>query len=107
METTELVRLLNNELAIEIAEKRPLDEIQEQLAQYLNHLIKNDFDKLLNYLYRIDVSEQKLKSLLQQQPQEDAGNIISSLIIDRQLQKIETRKKFNQQSKDFGEEEKW
>ena len=107
METNELIQLLNNELAIEIADKRTVDEIQEELAAYLNHLIKNDFDKLITYLYRIDVSEEKLKTLLQQQQEEDAGNIIASLIIERQLQKIETRKKFNQQSKDFDEEEKW
>ena len=107
METNELIQLLNNELAIDIAEKRTVAEIKEQLAEYINHLIKKDFDKLITYLYRIDVSEEKLKTLLQQQPDEDAGNIIASLIIDRQLQKIETRKKFSQQSKDFDEEEKW
>ncbi len=107
METNELIQLLNNELAIEIADKRTVIEIQEELAAYLNHLIKNDFDKLITYLYRIDVSEEKLKTLLQQQQEEDAGNIIASLIIERQFQKIETRKKFSQQSKDLDGEEKW
>lgn len=107
METTELIQLLNNELAIDIAEKRTVAEIREQLSAYINQLIKSNFDKLITYLYRIDVSEDKLKTLLQQQPAEDAANIIADLIIERQLQKMRTRKMFNQPSTDMNDEEKW
>ena len=107
MEHAELIRLLNNELPVEIAEKRSYHEIHAQLSTYINSLIKNDFDKLIAYLYRIDVNEQKLKSLLQDNPGEDAGNIIATLIIERQQQKIKSRKQFSQRKNDFDEEEKW
>lgn len=107
MENDKLIRLVNKELAIEIAEKKSYNEIHTELATYINNLIKNDFDKLITYLYRIDVNEQKLKSLLQQKPNEDAGNIIATLIIERQQQKIKTRELFTQQGRDFDEEEKW
>jgi ferritin len=107
MENTELIRLLNKELAIEIADKESYTEIYSQLAAYINDLVKNDFDKLITYLYRIDVNEQKLKTLLQQFPQEDAGNIIAGLIIERQQQKIKTRDLFSRQHNDVDEEEKW
>ncbi len=107
MENAELVTLLNKELAIEIAEKVSYSELHSQLSAYINQLIKNDFDKLIAYLYRIDVNEEKLKSLLQQNPDEDAGNIIAGLMIERQEQKIKFRKQFSQRENDFDEEEKW
>lgn len=107
MENAELVQLINKDFAVEIAEKRLYSEIHTELAAYINNLIKNNFDKLIACLYRIDVNEEKLKSLLQQNPGEDAGNIIATLIIERQEQKIKFRKQFSQQKNDFDEEEKW
>lgn len=114
MDNAELVKLLNNELSIEIAETLSYSELHSKLSTYINALIKNDFDKLIGYLYRIDVNEEKLKSLLQQNPGEDAGNIIATLIIERQQQKIKLRKQFIRRETDlsagqadFDEEEKW
>jgi hypothetical protein len=107
MENTELIQLLNKDFAMDIAEKLSYGEIHRQLSAYINTLIKEDFDKLITYLYRIDVNEQKLKSLLQQNPNEDAGNIIATLIIERQQQKIKTRKQFSQRDSSFDAEEKW
>lgn len=107
MENPELIRLLNKELAIELADKASYNEIHAQLSAYINQLVKNDFEKLVTYLYRIDVNEQKLKQLLQQFPDEDAGNIIASLILERQEQKLKTRGLFSQRNTDANEEEKW
>ena len=107
MENAELIRLLNNELPVEITGQRSYAEIHTQLSAYINTLIKDDFDKLIAYLYRIDVNEQKLKLLLQQNPGEDAGNIIATLIIERQQQKIKSRNLFRKQDKDVDEKEKW
>ncbi len=107
MEHAELMRLLQNELAIDLADKKSDADIHRQLAAYINDLIENDFEKLITYLYRIDVNEQKLKNLLLQNPQEDAGNIIARLIIERQQQKIKSRKLFSQRDVEADEDEKW
>lgn len=107
MENAELIRLLNKELAIDFPEQESYSEIHTQLATYINQLIKNDFEKLVTCLYRIDVNEQKLKLLLKQFPKEDAGNIIASLILERQEQKTKAREQFSQQNNKFTEEEKW
>ena len=108
MENTELILSLNKDLAVDLPGNISYDELKDLLAGHINHLVKNDFDKLIAYLYRIDVSEQKLKLMLQQFPQEDAGNIIASLIIERQEQKIKLR---NQNKPgtgtDIPEMEKW
>jgi hypothetical protein len=107
MENAELIKLLNFELSIDIAERMSYSALHSQLSAYINGLIKNDFEKLVTYLYRIDVNEEKLKALLRQNPGVDAGNIIATLIIERQEQKIKLRKQFSQQKGDSSQEEKW
>jgi hypothetical protein len=107
MENKELVILINKELAIELPEKIPMEEIQEKLSAHINRLIQNNFEQLVNLLYRIDVSEAKIKSLLQIEPGTNAGEIISNLIIERQLQKIKSRQQFKTNNNDFTGEETW
>ena len=106
MENIELIHAINNDLSASLPEKISLDELYGQLTGYINELIKNDFEKLITYLYRIDVNEQKLKQLLKQFAGQDAGNIIATLIIERQLQKIKTRQEFSRRDNNM-EEEKW
>lgn len=107
MDNTELITQINKELALALPEKISLDEVQIQLAAYINTLIQLHFEQLVNLLYRIDVSEKKIKSLLQNYPSENAGNIIAALIIERQVEKIKTRQQFNQRDNNFNKEEKW
>lgn len=76
------------------------------LALQINALILHDFNKLVQILYRIDIDERQLKGMLQQYQHTDAGYIIAQLIIDRQLEKIKTRKSFNTND-DIAEEDKW
>ncbi len=102
-----LVQQLNKELAIDLPEKISFDELQNKLAVHINDLIQYHFEQLVSLLYRIDVSEAKIKSLLQQQPNEDAAKIIAALIIERQLQKIKTRQQSSSKDSTFNEEEKW
>jgi hypothetical protein len=107
MEHNELVQQVNKELAITLSEKISLEELHSQLAIHLNQLILHNFEQLVSLLYRIDVSEAKIKSLLSRQTNENAGNIIATLIIERQLEKIKSRQQFRQQHDDFDEVEKW
>lgn len=82
------------------------DLFKQKLSAYLNELINNDFDKLVFLLYRIDVSESKLKTLLANQT-ENAGDVIAELMIERQMQKIKTRKQFHQRDDLTTDEERW
>jgi hypothetical protein len=103
----ELIENIKKDMAIALPDKISLLELEEVLTIYANQLIQKDFQKLVTALYRIDVSEAKLKYLLQLQRNENAGNIIAKLIIERQLQKMESRQQFNNPPKDISEEEKW
>ena len=104
---SELIKSLETELELVIANQPGLSELEEMLAVHINELIKKDFQKLLSILYRIDVSESKLRMNLDQQTGADAGLLIARLIIERQLQKIESRKKSNPYSGEIDDTEKW
>ena len=53
------------------------------LIAFINDCIQHDFNKLVQLLYRIDVSEEKLKYILQLNPYEDAAKLIAAVIIER------------------------
>ena len=80
MELNTLLQQLQQE-----ATKESLAELQVRLAGYITTLIQTDFNKLLQLLYRVDVSEQKLKTLLQKEKDKDAADIIAALIIQREI----------------------
>ena len=66
-----------------------------QLEDFINECIKHDFSRLVQLLYRIDVSEQKLKTILQVNPNEDAGKLIADLILERLAATKKARESFS------------
>lgn len=80
--------------------------LRMKLARIINNLIHRDFASLVNILYRIDVNEAKLKDLLKKHPDEDAGHLIANLIIERQQQKVESRRGFDNNAP-ADADEKW
>ena len=84
----------------------PSKDLRNQLISFINELINKDFNALVQLLYRIDINEKKLKELLKQNENTDAALIIADLIISRQLQKIESKRQFNQREK-TDEDDSW
>ena len=82
------------------------DELVLYLAERINVLLKDDFSALVQLLYRMDISEAKLRYLLQTNTGEMAATIMAKLMIERQLQKIETRRSFKKDD-NIPDEEKW
>jgi hypothetical protein len=82
------------------------EDWKQTFIAYINHLADTDLEKLLYLLYRIDVNENKIKQLLEGKSGNDAGALIAQAIIERQLEKVESRKKYKQKH-DIDEEEKW
>jgi len=80
--------------------------IRQLVADRINDLLNTDFQKLISILYRVDVSETKLKSLLRDNPGSDAGLIIADLMIERQAQKIRSRQE-HRRDPNISDEEGW
>ncbi len=78
----------------------------EQLAQFVHELIDKDFSRLVQLLYRLDVSEDKLRSVLLEHPTGDAGEMIAALILERIAQREKNKQLFKQEG-EIPEDEKW
>lgn len=77
----------------------------DQFTDFIRNLVLNDFEKLINLLYRIDVDESKLRQVLSANENEDAAKTIAAMIIERQLQKIQWKR--SMQPGGESNEEKW
>ena len=97
---------VSRELDIVLDEKDH-SNLNKLLAERINDLINNDFQKLISILYKIDVSETKLQQILNANRQTDAGSLIANLIIERQKEKIKSRQQFNKKDPGISDEEKW
>ena len=69
------------------------------LIAFINDCIQHDFNKLVQLLYRIDVSEEKLKYILQLNPNEDAAKLIAAVIIERLAATKAARASFSKSGK--------
>lgn len=74
-----------------------IDELRTALRKIISYLLDRDMSRLLLALYRIDVSETKVKQVLAEAKPEEIADAITDLIIERELQKVETRIKYSGQ----------
>jgi hypothetical protein len=103
---TDLIPAINDSLEISLPDHISLEELKEKLAGHINHLINHDFEKLVSLLYRIDVNENKMRNVLDNKEGENAPLLIAGLIIERQLQKLKTRKE-SKSNNEIPDDEKW
>jgi hypothetical protein len=68
--------------------KADYDLIFQELYNSVKQINKNVNSKLNELLYRIDISEVQIKKLSKQKPEAELEEVISELIIKRELQKI-------------------
>ena len=73
-----------------------LEQLKEYLTKKISELMENNFDKLVNTLYRIDIDEDKLQLAFTDKNKKKLPEEIAALIIERQLQKIEMRRKYKE-----------
>ncbi len=80
------------EIENEILKHSSDEEKFEALAKYVEYLIDYDFSKLINILYRMDVSEEKIKEGLKWNKDGlSSGYVMAKLMIERGIQTAKTR----------------
>ncbi|WP_372473901.1 hypothetical protein AB4865_01120 [Capnocytophaga sp. ARDL2] len=76
---------------------KPSFEAQfEALVEYIDDLIQRDFNKLISILYRVDVSEEKLKKALQENKHTPTCQVIATMLLERELEKRKRRTLYKQ-----------
>ncbi len=77
---------------------------RDELIATVEYLIANNFERLIYALYRIDVSEAKIKSLIETNTNASTAALIADAIIERQLEKKIAREKYQQPKPESGTE---
>ncbi len=98
METAVLLYDLNTSYGLELPETATMEALQAVLAERINAMINKDFNALVQLLYRIDVNEAKLRLVLRDNQASDSGQLIARLILERQWQKILTRREYGRKT---------
>ena len=81
-------------------------QLKQYLIGHINKLLTNDFAALVQLLYRMDIPEEKLRYYLQENKDEMAAGLFAEMMIERQLQKAESRRLFSKKL-DIPEDDKW
>lgn len=93
-QTYELIRVdlsLEEEWSLENLGNN-FDRLEEFLVLQISYLLDHDFNRLLNALYRIDISESEVKRILK-----DSNSLAGDLaraVLEREKQKVLTRLKY-------------
>ena len=106
MQDDHLLQEVSKELGVILTEKN-FSLGKQLLAEKINELVDTNFQKLILILYRMDISESKLKQLLADNSGRDAGLIIADLMIEGQEEKIKTRQQFSKRDENISDDEKW
>jgi len=94
----EVVQLISQDFYLESDHFQPVptdpEEIRNKLKGVIDHLLENDFERLLNAMYRLDIDESKFKQVLSGVYGNDVSGKLAEIIIERELRKVETRKRY-------------
>ena len=88
---TEVVELPPEKWRMALIDK--IDLLKDFAIADYNHdyLIENDYERLLQVLYRIDVDESKAKKSLIEASDKNPSEVLADLIIERLLEKAKSR----------------
>ena len=76
------------EIIFKGTEESPYQELYDQILPLVDELLNDDYPKLMAMLYRIDLEESFLNKKLKESEQADTDEVITDLIIKRELQKV-------------------
>lgn len=73
------------------------EELFEQIEPHIKNLIDTNQSKFMGILYRIDLNDEQIKKAVKENHSESFSEIITDLIIKRELQKVVIRKHYKSQ----------
>ena len=108
MEKDDDIRQAMETICRELAAPLPdnTGDFKTHLSFMINEMIDKDFNRLVLLLYRLDIDEAKLRRLLLQDREANAGDKITEMILARQLEKQKSRISYRPDDK-IDEDEKW
>ncbi|MCW3804043.1 hypothetical protein [Plebeiibacterium marinum] len=75
------------------------DELFGQMKHHVENLMTESMERFMHFLYRIDISQKDINHYQHEMKDVEFGEILTELIIHRELKKVITRDFFRQQNK--------
>ena len=89
-----------NELILKSQENNDgLDELFLAIKERVAKMLDDQPDLLFSYMYRLDIDEKDLKSVINNKSESDMASGFAELILSRQLKRIQTRREGQNVSK--------
>jgi hypothetical protein len=96
-QTAELLdKHFGTEITTYTSENTDLHELVAKLSIVIREMLDTDFERLLQIFYRVDLSEKKVREAIFDHKYADAATRLAELIVERELQKVITRKMFKE-----------
>ncbi|MVT06901.1 hypothetical protein [Chitinophaga tropicalis] len=102
----ETVSQLAEDASLKLNPQISYEALETLLAQQLEIMISNNFQQFVLLLYKIDVAEQKVRDVLAADLSPEVYRKIAAMLIERQQEKIISRKTHSKPPANDGEE-KW
>lgn len=93
----EHAELMNDNKDLVITKPIDLTDFQSELADVVYGLLRTDFERLLQIVYRIDISQKKFEQAIESGAAA-ASVKIANLIIEREIEKAAFRIKYKSQN---------
>lgn len=71
-----------------------LEEVLKYLEQVISYLLDNDFERLLQIMYRIDIDENRFKQVIHDDKPGEIARKLARLVLDRELSKVRSRARY-------------
>lgn len=95
IEPGELLPVISTNFEIVGNKDISMDELKMMLASRIREMLDTNLEKLVSILYRIDVGQRLTDEIFSENNKEDIAPLLAEAIIKRQIQKIQTRKKYS------------
>lgn len=72
------------------------DAIIEELVRRVAYLLQHDLDKLMSYMYILDVPEEKFAYAIQRPAHEFPERLLAEVILEREIERMHTWRRYSQ-----------
>lgn len=90
----DLQKELSKHWGIEPSGEDSWEELKRNLKARLKELLNDEFNQLVNAMYRLDVSEARFNQALSAGNQDAIAEQLTEIVLNRELQRLETRRKY-------------
>jgi len=96
-EFDEIKSLISKNYEVDVINELSKEKLIEEVANRVEFFMENNMELFFNHLYRMDVNEKKVHDILYHSDTEDSVYVsLAKLIVERQFQRLETKRKFKQ-----------